>query len=206
MVCAAALLHARRISEIKRNVSEVEGTLAKVDDEHLRTAITFSTWRPPELFWADRRATWSATGLMTEDSQHWRRVIIEKPFGHDLESAKALNKQLVEGRQKKSRFTASTTTWEKRPFRIFWRSDFANGIFEPIWNRRYIDHVQISVAETVGVEQRGGYYDQAGALRDMVPNHIMQLISLDCDGTARFLSMRTRCGTSKQKFCTRSSH
>ena len=55
---------------------------------------------------------------------------------------------------------------------------FANGIFEPIWNRRYIDHVQISVAETVGVEQRGGYYDTAGALRDMVPNHIMQLISL----------------------------
>ena len=55
---------------------------------------------------------------------------------------------------------------------------FANGIFEPIWNRRYIDHVQISVAETVGVEQRGGYYDKAGALRDMVPNHILQLISL----------------------------
>ena len=55
---------------------------------------------------------------------------------------------------------------------------FANGIFEPIWNRRYIDHVQISVAETVGVEKRGGYYDKAGALRDMVPNHIMQLISL----------------------------
>ena len=55
---------------------------------------------------------------------------------------------------------------------------FANGIFEPIWNRRYIDHVQISVAETVGVEKRGGYYDRAGALRDMVPNHIMQLITL----------------------------
>ena len=55
---------------------------------------------------------------------------------------------------------------------------FANGIFEPIWNRRYIDHVQISVAETVGVEERGSYYDHAGSLRDMVPNHIMQLISL----------------------------
>ena len=55
---------------------------------------------------------------------------------------------------------------------------FANGIFEPVWNRRYIDHIQISVAETVGVEKRGGYYDNAGALRDMVPNHIMQLISL----------------------------
>ena len=55
---------------------------------------------------------------------------------------------------------------------------FANGIFEPIWNRRYIDHVQITVAETLGVEQRGGYYDDAGALRDMVPNHILQLISL----------------------------
>ncbi len=55
---------------------------------------------------------------------------------------------------------------------------FSNGIFEPIWNRRYIDHVQITVAEDIGVEQRGGYYDTAGALRDMVPNHIFQLISL----------------------------
>jgi glucose-6-phosphate 1-dehydrogenase len=116
-------------------------------------------------------------GLMEEDNQHWRRVIIEKPFGHDLDSAKTLNQQLLKVAKEKQiyridHYLGKETVQNILAFR------FANGIFEPIWNRRYIDHVQISVAETVGVEQRGGYYDTAGALRDMVPNHIMQLISL----------------------------
>jgi glucose-6-phosphate 1-dehydrogenase len=116
-------------------------------------------------------------GLMEEDNQHWRRVIIEKPFGHDLESAKALNQQLLKVAKEKQiyridHYLGKETVQNILAFR------FANGIFEPIWNRRYIDHVQISVAETVGVEARGSYYDHAGALRDMVPNHIMQLITL----------------------------
>jgi glucose-6-phosphate 1-dehydrogenase len=114
---------------------------------------------------------------MEEDNQHWRRVIIEKPFGHDLDSAKTLNLQLLKVAKEKQiyridHYLGKETVQNILAFR------FANGIFEPIWNRRYIDHIQISVAETVGVEQRGSYYDQAGALRDMVPNHIMQLISL----------------------------
>src|SRR6185312_4281594 len=119
----------------------------------------------------------SAVGLMEESSQHWRRVIVEKPFGRDLESAKTLNKQLLQVASEKQiyridHYLGKETVQNILAFR------FANGIFEPIWNRRYIDHVQISVAETVGMEGRGTYYDQAGALRDMVPNHIMQLISL----------------------------
>jgi len=119
----------------------------------------------------------SAVGLMEESSQHWRRVIVEKPFGRDLESAKTLNKQLLRVASEKQiyridHYLGKETVQNILAFR------FANGIFEPIWNRRYIDHVQISVAETVGVESRGSYYDGAGALRDMVPNHIMQLISL----------------------------
>jgi len=119
----------------------------------------------------------AAVGLMQEDNQQWRRVIIEKPFGHDLESARALNRRLLQVASEKQiyridHYLGKETVQNILAFR------FANGIFEPIWNRRYIDHIQISVAETVGVEQRGGYYDQAGALRDMVPNHIMQLISL----------------------------
>ncbi|HXY50731.1 MAG TPA: glucose-6-phosphate dehydrogenase [Terriglobales bacterium] len=119
----------------------------------------------------------AAVGLMTEENDRWRRVIIEKPFGRDLESAQALNRQLlkvVTERQiyRIDHYLGKETVQNILAFR------FANGIFEPIWNRRYIDHVQISVAETVGVEQRGGYYDHAGALRDMVPNHIMQLVSL----------------------------
>src|SRR5205807_4584605 len=91
--------------------------------------------------------------------------------------AKALNKRLLQEASEKQiyridHYLGKETVQNILAFR------FANGIFVPIWNRRYIDHVQISVAETVGVEQRGSYYDNAGALRDMVPNHIMQLISL----------------------------
>jgi glucose-6-phosphate 1-dehydrogenase len=119
----------------------------------------------------------AAVGLMEENNQHWRRVVIEKPFGHDLDSAKELNQQLLKVVKEKQiyridHYLGKETVQNILAFR------FANGIFEPIWNRRYIDHVQISVAETVGVDQRGSYYDHAGALRDMVPNHIMQLISL----------------------------
>jgi glucose-6-phosphate 1-dehydrogenase len=119
----------------------------------------------------------AAVGLMEEKNQHWRRVIIEKPFGHDLESAKALNQQLLRVAGEKQIYRIDHYLGKETVQNIL-ALRFANGIFEPIWNRRYIDHIQISVAETVGVEQRGGYYDQAGALRDMVPNHIMQLISL----------------------------
>ena len=107
----------------------------------------------------------------------WRRVIIEKPFGHDLESARKLNRdirQVLSERQiyRIDHYLGKETVQNILVFR------FANGIFEPIWNRRYIDHVQITVAESVGVETRGPYYDVTGALRDMVPNHILQLISL----------------------------
>ena len=118
----------------------------------------------------------AAVGLMAEQ-QNWRRVIIEKPFGHDLESAKTLNQQLLQVASENQIYRIDHYLGKETVQNIL-ALRFANGIFEPIWNRRYIDHVQISVAETVGVEQRGSYYDKAGALRDMVPNHIMQLISL----------------------------
>jgi glucose-6-phosphate 1-dehydrogenase len=107
----------------------------------------------------------------------WRRVIIEKPFGHDLDSARALNRDIgavldEEQIYRIDHYLGKETVQNILVFR------FANGIFEPIWNRFYVDHVQITVAETVGVETRGRYYDQAGALRDMVPNHLFQLLSL----------------------------
>lgn len=116
-------------------------------------------------------------GLAREEDGHWRRVIIEKPFGHDLESARALNaeiKQVLRERQiyRIDHYLGKETVQNIMVLR------FANSIFEPIWNRRYIDHVQITAAETVGVEQRGGYYENAGCLRDMVPNHLFQLLSL----------------------------
>jgi len=130
----------------------------------------------PEAFGGivDRLA---AVGLTSERNGCWSRVIVEKPFGSDLESARVLNAQLLKslGEQQIYRidhYLGKETVQNLLVFR------FANGIFEPIWNRRYVDHVQITVAETLGVEGRGGYYDTAGALRDMVPNHLFQLISL----------------------------
>lgn len=116
-------------------------------------------------------------GLTDQSEGHWRRVVIEKPFGSDLASAHALNREisaeLAEDQiYRIDHYLGKETVQNILVFR------FANGIFEPIWNRRYIDHVQITVAESLGVERRGGYYDHAGALRDMVPSHILQLVAL----------------------------
>jgi glucose-6-phosphate 1-dehydrogenase len=118
-----------------------------------------------------------AARLTGEENGAWRRVIVEKPFGRDLDSARALNKEiksvLDEGQiYRIDHYLGKETVQNMMVFR------FGNGIFEPIWNRRYVDHVQITVAETVGVEQRGGYYDTAGALRDMIPNHTLQLVAM----------------------------
>ncbi len=117
-----------------------------------------------------------ALGLLDE-SRGWRRVIIEKPFGRDVETARALNAhltRLMDERQiyRIDHYLGKETVQNILVFR------FGNGVFEPIWNRRYIDHVEITVAETVGVESRGSYYDHTGALRDMVPNHLFQLLTL----------------------------
>src|SRR5712672_3930232 len=111
------------------------------------------------------------------DGKNWVRIIIEKPFGHDLESARALNDEVNKVFDENQIFRIDHYLGKETVQNIL-VFRFANGIFEPIWNRRYIDHIQITVAETVGVEQRGMYYDKAGTLRDMVPNHIFQLISL----------------------------
>ena len=119
----------------------------------------------------------AAAGLTREENEHWRRVIIEKPFGHDLESARALDARLAKVLSedqiyRMDHFLGKETVQNIMVLR------FANGIFEPLWNRDHIDHVQITVAETVGVERRAGFYEETGALRDMVPNHVFQLLSL----------------------------
>ena len=130
---------------------------------------------PPTLF-ASVTEQACQSGL-TDETEGWRRFIYEKPFGHDLESAKNLNTELQKLLKETQiyridHYLGKETVQNILVFR------FGNSIFEPIWNRNYIDHVQITVAEKLGVEQRGGYYDTAGALRDMIPNHIFQLVTL----------------------------
>jgi glucose-6-phosphate 1-dehydrogenase len=111
------------------------------------------------------------------EPRYWRRVVIEKPFGHSLDSARELNARILRTLHEDQifridHFLGKDTVQSIMAFR------FANGLFEPIWNRDRIDHVQITVAETVGVERRGKFYEMTGALRDMVPNHVFALLSM----------------------------
>ncbi|HTO40968.1 MAG TPA: glucose-6-phosphate dehydrogenase [Rhizomicrobium sp.] len=115
-------------------------------------------------------------GLVKEHGGY-RRVIVEKPFGHDLESARALNAHLFEWLREDQIFRIDHFLGKETVQNIM-ALRFANGLFEPIWNRDRIDHVQITVAESIGVEGRGKFYEQTGALRDMVPNHLFQLIAM----------------------------
>ncbi|HSZ64437.1 MAG TPA: glucose-6-phosphate dehydrogenase [Terriglobales bacterium] len=172
-----------RISYVSGNFDDtatfdkLKETLAKVDQEHNSHGNYFFYMATAPKYFGDVVERLANVGLMKEENSHWRRVIIEKPFGHDLDSAKALNQQILKVASERQIYRIDHYLGKETVQNIM-ALRFANGIFEPIWNRRYIDHVQISVAETVGVEKRGDYYDTAGALRDMVPNHIMQLITL----------------------------
>jgi glucose-6-phosphate 1-dehydrogenase len=113
----------------------------------------------------------------TAPDRGWTRVVIEKPFGHDLESAKVLD-ELCHRYFDESEIYRIDHYLGKETVQNLLALRFANAIFEPIWNRRYVDHVQITVAEQLGVEERAGFYETAGALRDIVQNHMMQVIAL----------------------------
>jgi glucose-6-phosphate 1-dehydrogenase len=121
-----------------------------------------------------------STGLARRgggEAPGWSRIIIEKPFGHDLQSARELNDELSKGFREDQIYRIDHYLGKETVQNILVMR-FGNGIFEPIWNRRYVDHVQITAAESLGLEGRAGYYDEAGALRDMVQNHMMQLLTL----------------------------
>jgi glucose-6-phosphate 1-dehydrogenase len=156
---------------------QLKERLSRIDaDHHTQGNYVFYLATAPTYF-ARLVEKLGAHGLANESDDNHRRVIIEKPFGSDLASAKALNKEIgavlrEDQIYRIDHYLGKETVQNILVFR------FANGLFEPIWNRRYIDSVQITAAETVGVEQRGAYYEQAGALRDMVPNHLLQLVTL----------------------------
>ncbi len=152
-------------------------TLARVEKEQGTSGNILFYLATSPVFFPIVVKQLGAAGLARQEGRKWKRVVIEKPFGHDLASAVELNRAVGEVLEEKQvyridHYLGKETVQNILAFR------FANGIFEPIWNRRYVDHVQVTVAEELGVELRGGYYETAGALRDMVPNHILQLITL----------------------------
>jgi glucose-6-phosphate 1-dehydrogenase len=143
--------------------------------EHLNGCALFYL-AVPDHFFGPLVESLAGAGL-TDDSHGWRRVVIEKPFGHDLASAKTLNDSVLRHLRENQVFRIDHFLGKETVQNIM-ALRFANGLFEPIWNRDRIDHVQITVAETIGIEQRGKFYEATGALRDMVPNHLFQLVAM----------------------------
>ena len=131
---------------------------------------------PPNAFAPISREL-GRTGLLREEKGAWRRLVVEKPFGTDLASAKALNGELLKIVDEHQIYRIDHYLGKETVQNILVLR-FANGMFEPIWNRNHIDHIQITVDEKLGVGHRGSFYDATGALRDMVPNHLFQLLSL----------------------------
>ena len=131
----------------------------------------------------------------------WRRLVVEKPFGHDLASARELSDRLHEVFDESDvyridHYLGKETVQNILAFR------FGNGIFEPLWNRRYVNHVQITAAESIGVEGRGAYYQEAGALRDMIQNHLLQVMAtIAMEPSASF--QPDACATSAPSCCAR---
>ena len=141
-------------------------------------ARVFYLATPPDLYGTLVEKI-SAVGLAPKeiDGEPRARVIIEKPFGRDLQTARELNRRVHEALDEKQVYRIDHYLGKETVQNIMILR-FANAVFEPIWNRRYVDHVQITAAETVGVETRGGYYEQAGVVRDMFQNHLLQLLCL----------------------------
>ena len=145
-------------------------------EHHIGENVLFYLASPPSAFVPVVRGL-AAARLLGESDGRFRRVVIEKPFGRDLASAQNLNRQLLAAMSEQQIYRIDHYLGKETVQNILVLR-FANGLFEPLWNRDHIDHVQITVAETLGVEHRARFYDQTGALRDMVTNHLFQLLTL----------------------------
>ena len=156
---------------LKKRLTDLDKSFA-TDGRHL-----FYLSTPPVLYEEVAQRLGKAGLAQAPSDKSWVRLVVEKPFGHDLPSAKSLNSALHNVFQEKQiyridHYLGKETVQNILMFR------FANAMYEPIWNNKYIDHVQITAAESVGVEHRAGYYEQSGVLRDMFQNHLFQLLSL----------------------------
>ncbi|HEX8036171.1 MAG TPA: glucose-6-phosphate dehydrogenase [Ktedonobacterales bacterium] len=160
----------RRLAELLEQLDRERGT----GGNHVFYMATPPSYYPSI---ADRLHEADLAKKGAASTSPWTRVIIEKPFGHDLQSALALNAELNKSFTEEQIYRIDHYLGKETVQNIMVLR-FANGIFEPIWNRRYIDNVQITVAESIGVDGRADYYEEAGAMRDMIQNHMMQLLTL----------------------------
>lgn len=152
--------------------------LESFGDENLRRNLLFYLATSPSQFAEVVEHLHNADLLHREEpGKHWQRIVVEKPFGHDLKSAEELNADLTRYAHEKQVFRIDHYLGKETVQNIL-MFRFSNSIFEELWNRRSIDHVQITVSEKLGVGNRGGYYEEAGAIRDMVQNHLLQVLSL----------------------------
>lgn len=159
------------------SIDRLRETLDKVDAEHGTAGNRIFYLAIPPKGFAPTVAALGKAGMTAERDDKFVRVIVEKPFGSSLQSAMDLNAQLTAVLTEEQIFRIDHYLGKETVQNIMMLR-FTNGLFEPIWNRMHIDHVQITVAETVTVGHRGAFYDETGALRDMIPNHLFQLLSL----------------------------
>ena len=162
----------------REGYTKLEQLLASFNNEQLRRNLLFYLATPPSQF-APVVEHLHEAGLLDRDAQtpHWQRIVVEKPFGHDLPSAVQLNDELTRYAHEKQVFRIDHYLGKETVQNIL-MFRFSNAIFEELWSRRSIDHVQITVSEKLGVGQRGGYYEEVGAIRDMVQNHLLQVLAL----------------------------
>lgn len=175
---AAGLHYITADFEAPEGYQKLNDLLQEIEKENNYVGNRLFYLATPPSFYADIVERLGTYNLKTDSpKEEWTRVIIEKPFGHDLESALSLNESIhkvfkEEQIYRIDHYLGKETVQNIMAFR------FANSIIDPIWNRRYVDHVQITASETLGVEHRGKYYEEAGCLRDMFQNHLLQLLSI----------------------------
>jgi glucose-6-phosphate 1-dehydrogenase len=160
---------AESFSILKERLTKIIGVL-NIDEK-----IIFYLSTPPSLYSIIPQNI--AEVELNNEEKGWKRIIVEKPFGYDLKSAKELNASLKENWNEDQIYRIDHYLGKETVQNVL-VTRFSNGIFEPLWNRDYIDHIEITSSESIGVEKRGGYYEGSGALRDMVQNHLLQLVGL----------------------------
>lgn len=157
-------------SRLKERLNQLQ------NDFNIPENYIFYLATPPSMFAIIARSL-AALNLNQQNRDNWSRIIIEKPFGNDLKSAKELSKELLYYFNEDQIYRIDHYLGKESVQNVM-VTRFSNGIFEPLWNRNYIDYVEITSAESIGVEERGGYYEKSGALRDMLQNHLLQLTAI----------------------------